>query len=273
MKDTIGIIAGNGKLPLMVADGIRRAGHRVIAVGHIGITSKDIQDFVDGLWWVHIGELGKIIEILKQEQTTGALLAGAVAKTNFFSRTHFFPRVKPDERAIQVLSRLGNRKDDVLLRAIADEVESEGIRVLSPVPFLQESMAPRGCWTERKPNEREVKDISFGWEVSKEIASLDVGQTIVLKDQMVLAIEGLEGTDATIRRGAKLGRGDVMVIKVCKPKQDLRLDLPVIGLSTIRTLVKSRASSLVVEAEKTIVVDKPSVIREANRYHLCLLGM
>lgn len=273
MKDTIGIIAGNGKLPLMVADGIRRAGHRVIAVGHIGITSKDIQDSVDGLWWVHIGELGKIIEILKQEQTTGALLAGAVAKTNFFSRTHFFPRVKPDERAIQVLSRLGNRKDDVLLRAIADEVESEGIRVLSPVPFLQESMAPRGCWTERKPNEREIKDISFGWEVSKEIASLDVGQTIVLKDQMVLAIEGLEGTDATIRRGAKLGRGDVMVIKVCKPKQDLRLDLPVIGLSTIRTLVKSRASSLVVEAEKTIVVDKPSVIREANRYHLCLLGM
>jgi DUF1009 family protein len=273
MKDTIGIIAGNGKLPLMVADGIRRAGHRVIAVGHIGITSKDIQDSVDGLWWVHIGELGKIIEILKQEQTTGALLAGAVAKTNFFSRTHFFPRVKPDERAIQVLSRLGNRKDDVLLRAIADEVESEGIRVLSPVPFLQESMAPRGCWTERKPNEREIKDISFGWEVSKEIASLDVGQTIVLKDQMVLAIEGLEGTDATIRRGAKLGRGDVMVIKVCKPKQDLRLDLPVIGLSTIRTLVKSHASSLVVEAEKTIVVDKPSVIREANRYHLCLLGM
>ena len=273
MKETVGIIAGNGKLPLMVADGIRRAGHRVIAVGHIGITSKDIQDSVDGLWWVHIGELGKIIEILKKEQTIGVLLAGAVAKTNFFSRTHFFPRVKPDERAIRVLSRLPNKKDDVLLRAIAEEVESEGIQVLSPVPFLQENMAPRGCWTERRPSEREIKDISFGWEIAKEIASLDVGQTIVLKDQMVLAIEGLEGTDATIRRGAKLGRGDVMVVKVCKPEQDLRLDLPVIGPSTIRTLRKSRASSLVVEAEKTIVVDKSSVIREADRYHLCLLGM
>jgi DUF1009 family protein len=273
MIETVGIIAGNGKLPLMVADGIRRAGHRAIAVGHIGITSKDIKYFVEDLWWVHIGELGKIIEILKKEQTTGALLVGAVAKTNFFSRTHFFPRVKPDERAIRVLSRLRNKKDDVLLRAIAEEVESEGIRVLSPVSFLQESMAPRGCWTERKPSEREMKDIAFGWEVGKEIANLDVGQTIVLKDQMVLAIEGLEGTDEVIRRGAKLGRGDVMVIKVCKPKQDLRLDLPVIGPSTIRTLVKSGASSLVVEAEKTIVVDKSSVIREADRNHLCLLGM
>ena len=273
MRETVGIIAGNGKLPLILADGIRRAGYRVIAVGHIGITLKDIKNAVDRLGWVHIGELGKIIEFLKKEQATGALLAGAVAKTNFFSRTHFFPRVKPDERALRVLSRLGNKKDDVLLRAVTEEVESEGIQVLSPVPFLQENMAPRGCWTARKPSEREMKDMAFGWEVGKEIASLDVGQTIVLKDQMVLAIEGLEGTDATIRRGGKLGRGDVMVMKVCKPKQDLRLDLPVIGLETIRTLVKSGASSLVVEAEKTIVVDKAAVIREADRNQLCLLGM
>jgi DUF1009 family protein len=273
VKETLGIIAGNGKLPLMLANGIRSAGHRVIAIGHIGITFKDLKDSVDKLWWVHIGELGKVIEILKSEQTSGALLAGAVAKTNFFSRTHFFPRVKPDERAIRVLSRLRNKKDDAILRAIAEELESESIRVLSPALFLGESMAPRGCWTERKLTERESKDIDFGWEVAREIASLDAGQTIVLKDQMVLAIEAMEGTDATIRRGGKLGRGDVMVIKVCKPKQDLRLDLPVIGPSTIRVLVKSGASSLIVEAEKTIVVDMERVIREANRNHLCLLGM
>ncbi len=267
MKQKIGLIAGNGTLPQIVARNIRAAGHQVIAIGHLGETKKSLQNWVDVLKWVHIGELGRIIDFLLEEGVERALLIGGISKENFFSQA------RPDGRAIKVLSRLRDKKDDAILRAIAEEIESEGIRVESPVPFLRESMAQRGCWTERKPTPREEKDLRFGWRIAKRVGSLDVGQTIVVKDQIVLAVEAIEGTDETIRRGAILGRGDVMVIKVCKPKQDLRLDLPVIGPETVRTLQEAGASALAVEAGKTIVVDKDRVIRQANRNGLCLLGM
>jgi DUF1009 family protein len=267
LKRKIGLIAGNGKLPQLVARNIRAAGHRVIAIGHLGETKKGLQNYVDILKWVHIGELGKIIDFLLEEGVDGALLIGGVSKK------HFFSQVRPDARGLKVLSRLRDKKDDVILRAIVEEIEREGIQVESPVPFLQESMARRGCWTERKPTPREEKDLRFGWRIAKRVGSLDVGQTIVVKDQIVLAVEAIEGTDETIRRGGFLGRGDVLVIKVCKPKQDLRLDLPVIGPETVRTLQEAGASALAVEAEKTIVVDKERVICEANRKGLCLVGM
>jgi UDP-2,3-diacylglucosamine hydrolase len=267
MKQKIGLIAGNGKLPQMVARNIRAAGHRVIAIGHLGETKKSLRNCVDILKWVHVGELGKIIDLLLEEGVERALLIGGVPKK------HFFSQVRPDRRAIEVLSRLRDKKDDAILRAIVGEIESEGIRVESPIPFLQESMAERGCWTERKPTPREEKDLRFGWRIAKRVGRLDVGQTIVVKDQIVLAVEAIEGTDETIRRGGFLGRGDVMVIKVCKPNQDLRLDLPVIGPETVRTLQEAGASALLVEAGKTIVVDKERVICEANRKGLCLVGM
>jgi DUF1009 family protein len=139
--------------------------------------------------------------------------------------------------------------------------------------FLRSSMAPKGCWTERKPSAQEERDIEFGWPIAKKVGRLDLGQSIVVKDQMVLAVEGIEGTDATIRRGGKLGRGNVVVIKIVKPRQDLRLDLPVMGLATIGTLKKAGASVMAVDAHKTIVIDRDRVVREANRNNLCLVGI
>jgi DUF1009 family protein len=266
MKRMIGLIAGNGQLPQLVASGIRAAGHRVVAIGHIGETGKELENYVDTLKWVHIGELGKMIHLLLEEGVKRALFVGGVSKR------HFFSKARPDARALKVLTRLRDKKDDAILRAIAEEIESAGIRVESPVPFLQENMAPGGCWTERKLTEREEKDISFGWRIAKSVGRLDVGQSVVVKDQIVLAIEAIEGTDETIRRGGILGRGDVVVVKVCKPKQDLRLDLPVIGPETVETLKEARASVLAVEAGKTIVIEKEKVIREADRSHLCLMG-
>lgn len=267
MKGTIGIIAGNGQLPFLVAAGIRKAGHRVVAIGHFSETRKDLARQVDILHWVHIGELGKIIDFLLKEKAQTALFAGGVAKT------HFFSRARPDARAIQVLSRLHDKKDNALLRAIADEVEREGIRVKSLVPFLKENMASKGCWTKRKPSEREMNDVCFGWKMAKRAGRLDIGQSIVVKDQIVLALEAIEGTDETIRRGGKWGRGDVVVVKVCKPRQDPRLDLPVIGLSTVRTLQQAGASAMAVEAGKTIIIDKEKVISGADRNRLCLMGV
>jgi hypothetical protein len=210
--------------------------------------------------------LGKIIELLRAEGVRRAVFAGGIPKTLFFSDA------KPDERAIRVLIRLKDKKDDNILRAVAQEIETEGIRVISPIPFLKESMAARGCWTARKPTEREEKDLAFGWAMARSIGRLDIGQCLVVKEQMVLAVEAVEGTDETIRRGGKLGRGDVMVIKICKPRQDRRLDLPVIGTGTVKTLKESGASALVVEAGKTIVMHKEDVVREADESGICLMG-
>ncbi len=266
MKGPVGVIAGNGKLPLLLARAIRDAGFRVAVIGHRGATRPGMKSAAHILNWVEIGQLEKILELLKREGVKRALFAGGIPKTVFFSRA------KPDARAIQVLSRLKDKKDDAILRAIAEEVEREGIRVVSPMVFLKDSMAPPGCWTERKPTEREEKDISFGWDMARKVGRLDIGQCIVVKDQMVLAVEAIEGTDKTICRGAKLGKGDVTVIKICKPRQDLRLDLPVIGPQTITALAKSGASALVVEAGKTIVVDREEVIRRADLKGICLIG-
>jgi UDP-2,3-diacylglucosamine hydrolase len=267
MKEIVGLIAGDGKLPLLLASSLRSGSRPVVAIGHRGATETNLKAMVNTLHWVNIGELGKIIDLLKEEGVKKALFAGGIPKTLFFSEA------KPDGRAIQVLSRLKDKKDDAILRAIAQEVESEGIRVVSPIPFLKDAMAPRGCWSGRKPTEREEKDMAFGWRIAKRVGRLDIGQCVVVKEQMVLAVEAIEGTNETIRRGGTLGRGDVMVIKICKPRQDRRLDLPVIGPLTVTTLQEAGASALVVEAGKTIVVDKEEVIHQADQDQICLIGM
>jgi DUF1009 family protein len=267
MKPTIGLVAGNGKLPVLVAKGMQEAGNRVVGIGHVGETQTRLKYHVDTLHWVSIGALGKIIDLLLQEGAQSAIFAGGISKK------HFFSRAKPDLRAIKILGQLPDKKDDAILRAVAKEVESEGIRVKSPIAFLRGSMAPKGCWTERKPTEREERDIEFGWGMAKKVGRLDLGQTLVVKDQMVLAVEAIEGTDEAIRRGGKLGKGDVVVIKVVKPRQDLRLDLPVIGLASIGVLKKAGATALAVDAQKTIIIEREKVVREADKNHLCLIGM
>jgi DUF1009 family protein len=267
MKEAIGLIAGDGDLPLLLAAALRARGHSVVAIGHRGLTRTDLGAAVDTLRWVNIGELGGMIEGLRQGRVRRALFIGGVSKT------HFFSQASPDERALRVLLRLKDKKDDAILRALADELEEEGIRVISPVPFLKTAMAEKGCWTRRKPSEREEKDIAFGWRMAKRIGRLDIGQCIVVKEQMVLAVEAVEGTDEAIRRGGRLGKGDVTVIKVCKPNQDRRLDLPVIGSTTVQTLEEAGATALVVEAGKTIVADKGEAIRLADEKGICLIGM
>jgi DUF1009 family protein len=267
MNPIVGLVAGNGKLPLTLAANIRAAGYRLVTIGHIGETRKDLQRYSDLMEWVHIGELGRIIEILRAERVEKVVFIGGVSKK------HFFSKAKPDARAIQLVLRLTDKKDDAILRAIAQEIESEGMEVISPLIFLEDHMAPQGVLTERSPTEREEKDIQFGWAMAKRLGELDVGQTVVVKDQIVLALEAIEGTDAAIRRGGKLGKGGVVVVKVVKPSQDLRLDLPVIGPTTIHTLNKAQASALAIESGKTIVVEKDRTIQEANQNRLCIVGI
>ncbi len=267
MSQSIGLIAGSGKLPLLLAQNIRAQGHRLIAIAFHEETRKDLKNYVEGIYWVNIGELGKTIDLLLKEKVKKAILIGGVPKT------HFFSKARPDWRALKVLSYLPHRQDDTILRAVAEEIESEGIKVISPLLFLKEYIAPRGVWTNRQPSERERKDLIFGHKIAQKIGRLDLGQTIVVKNEMVLAVEAMEGTDEAIRRGAKLGRGDVMVIKMAKPHQDMRLDLPVVGLTTIKTLIKAGATAMAVQAGKTIVMEMNKVIRQANENNLCLMGI
>ncbi len=267
MRRAVGLIAGNGELPLLLASQLRTRGYRVAAIAHRGLSREDLENRADSFHWVNVGELGKIIAILKEEGAKRAVFIGGVPKTYFFSQA------RPDERALRVLLRLKDKKDDAILRAIAEEMEGEGIRVVSPAPYMKEALAEAGCWTLRKPTGREEKDLAFGWKMAKRIGRLDIGQCIVVKEQMVLAVEAVEGTDETIQRGGRLGKGDVMVIKVCKPGQDRRLDLPVIGPTTLQILEEAGATTLAVEARKTIVVDKREVIERANQKGICLIGM
>jgi DUF1009 family protein len=270
MKEAIGLIAGDGSLPLLLAARIRERGHGVVAAAHRGLTPGELGSAVDRLHWVSIGQLGQIIDFLKKERVRRAVFIGGVSKKHFFSQGS---QIQLDDRALRVLALLKDRRDDAILRAIAGEMENEGIRVISPAVFLKREMAEKGCWTRRKPSEREEKDVLFGWNLAKKIGRMDIGQCVVVKEQMVLAVEAIEGTDETIRRGGRLGKGDVTVVKVCKPTQDRRLDLPVIGLTTLQILEEAGASCLVVEAGKTIVADKEELIRRADGKDICLIGI
>jgi DUF1009 family protein len=212
----IGLIAGNGTFPIAFARAAAQKGLQVIAVAHEGETKPELADLVDSIFWVKVGQLGKIISIFKEQGVVDVLMAGGIKKTRFFSNT------MPDMRGMALLAKMVNKKDDSLLRAVADELESEGITVRESTLYLDSIVAQQGPLTKRKPTKAERKDIEFGWQMAKEIGRLDIGQTVVVKDQAILAVEAIEGTDEAIRRGGRLCGKGAIVVKVCKPNQDLR---------------------------------------------------
>lgn len=267
MTRKIGLISGSGKFPLMFAEAARREGFEVIAVAHEGETSPDLETSVDKIFWVKLGQLGKLIDILKRENVTEAVMAGGINKKNIYGR------IRPDMKALSVWSKLKSRLDDGILRAVASILEDEGIVIRESTLFLQSLMAPKGVLTKRKPRGTEEKDIEFGWKVAKEIGRLDIGQCVVVKDLVVLAVEAIEGTDETIRRGGYLGKAGAVVIKIIKPQQDLRFDLPAVGLKTIRTMAEVDASCLALEAEKVILFEKEQMLLEADRNKIAIVAL
>jgi DUF1009 family protein/predicted dehydrogenase len=253
----IGLIAGSGQFPLLFAHAAHEAGVKVVAVGFEGETDPALAKVVAEFHCLRLGQLSRLIRTLKAAGVTQAAMAGAINKARLY-------HIRPDWRAFKFMHRLRNRKDDSLLRAFADELESEGIRIEPSTLFLPSLLAPSGVLTRRKPNYREQRDIEFGWQLTKDFGVLDIGQCLLVKDQAVLAVEGIDGTDATILRGGRLcGRGAV-VIKVSKPIQDLRFDVPAVGLNTILTMKRANARVLVVEAGRTLMFDRDRMIDTAN---------
>ena len=263
----LGLVAGGGQFPLLCARAARRQGRSIVAVAHKGETDPLLSEEVDQIEWVYLGQLGRLIETLKKAGASEAIFAGSITKTRIFKD------VRPDLRAINLWRRLGNRLDDGILRSIAAELEQEGIQVLPSTILLKRLLVPSGVLTRCKPSEGQWEDIRFGWELAREIGRLDIGQCLVVKDRAVLAIEAIEGTDQTIRRGGQLGGPGAVVIKVCKPGQDTRFDLPSVGVETIEQMVQVKASVLAVEAGRTLFFDRDSTIDMANRSSIAVVGV
>ncbi|MDJ0867204.1 MAG: UDP-2,3-diacylglucosamine diphosphatase LpxI [Myxococcota bacterium] len=268
--DTLGLIAGQGRLPLEVARAARRAGRRVVAVGFRGFACEALADEVDALEWVHVGELGRLLDALRALEVGEAALVGGVAKRQMFESGGL---LRIDARARELLAQLTERGDDAILRAVGTALEAEGIALRPQTELAPGLLAPEGPLGAVAPTPEQADDVRFGWSVAKAIGELDVGQTVVVRGRTVLAVEAIEGTDAAIRRGAELGGPGVCVVKVFKPRQDARFDLPTIGAATADVLRAAGAALLAVEAGRSFVLDRETLVREADRSGICLLGV
>jgi DUF1009 family protein len=263
----IGLIAGNGRFPKLFAENARRLGYRVSAVALTGETEAALEQCVDRIHWISLGQLGKLIKAFKRDGVGQAVMVGGVKKT------HLFANVRPDFRALALMRRLTVRKDDMILRAIAAELEDEGIRIRESTFGLEGLLVEEGMLARRSPTQTEWRDIRFGWEVAQAIGKLDIGQCVVVKDRVVVAVEAVEGTDQAIRRGGALAKGGAVVVKRFKPQQDLRFDLPTVGTGTIEVMVESGASVLAVEAGRALFLDRAEAIAMADKAGIAVVGI
>lgn len=265
--ERIGLIAGNGRFPLVFAERARAQGVRVATVAHRGETDPAIEGLVDGVTWIDTGQIGAMIAALVAAGVTRAVMAGGITKPRLFE--HF----KPDERALALLARVGTIGDDGLLRALAEELEGEGVTVVESTLYLGDLVPTPGVLTARAPTDAEWADVRQGFHVARAIGRFDIGQSVVIRQGTVVAVEGVEGTDATIRRAGELVRGDFVVVKVCKPTQDMRFDLPAVGERTAHTLHEAGGRVLALEAGRTIMLDREALLAAADAFGLSIVAV
>jgi len=263
----IGLISGMGELPKAIALDAKARGYRVVAVALEPLADRGLADLVDEIRWINVGKLGAIIKYLKGAGITKAVMAGKVPKSLIYEG-----KIIPDVKAIKLLFSLKDRRDDSILLAITGELEKEGISLLNTTDFCAGLLAPRGIITKKGPSVGELKDIAFGWRIAKEMGRLDIGQTVVVKNKAVMAVEAIEGTDEAIRRGGRLAGPGAVVVKVAKPEQDMRFDVPGAGPDTLRTMIEVGASVLAVEAEKTLLLQRELFLKEADEAGISVAG-
>ena len=262
-----GLIAGNGRFTLLVAEGARRAGASLAVVAIREEADPEIEQLADIVQWVGIGQLGKMISFFKSEGVSKAMMAGQVKHVQIFSGA------LPDLRMIKMLWSLPQRNTDALIGGVADEMSREGIELIDSTFFIQDQLAPEGVLTKRKPNETELGNIGYGLKIATEIARLDLGQTIVVRAKACVAVEAMEGTDAVIRRAGELANGKLTVVKVAKPDQDMRFDVPVVGVPTIRTMIDAGATCLCLTPGKTLIFDRDETVKLANEHKIVIVGV
>src|SRR5215207_3919351 len=265
-----GLIAGNGKFPFLVVEGARRAGVRLAVAAIREETDPEIERAAaaaDGrVVWVGIGQLGRMIRFFKREGVEKAIMAGQVKHVQIFSGA------LPDVRMLRMLLSLPRRNTDALIGGVAAELAREGIELIDSTYFLKDQLPAEGVLTRRSPSAAERADVEYGLEVAREIARLDLGQTIVVRARACVAVEAMEGTDETVRRAGRLARGRLTVVKVAKPNQDMRFDVPVVGLPTVETMVEAGAACLCLTAGKTLIFDREEMLRLAERHRIAVVA-
>lgn len=266
MPESIGLIAGNGVFPLLFARAARAQGLEVHAVGFLGEADPGLEGEVASFEWIKVGQVHGMVRALVEKGVSKAVMAGGIGRVR--SLTSFWP----DLGAWRILARLRSRRDDELLRAVADYVQSLGLTIVSPTDYVKEVLAPDGLLAGPKLTESQARDVELGKEVGFHLGQADVGQTVVVKEGVVLAVEAVEGTDECIRRGGRCGGPGAVVVKRLKPGQDLRFDRPAIGPVTLEVMREAGASVLAVEARHTVLLDAPALVKWAERLKISVTG-
>ena len=267
LPSPIGLIAGGGQFPLLFAEAARARGRRVVAVAHVNETLPELEQQADVTCWVKLGQLGRIIKYFRQEGVGETVFAGTITKTRIFHD------VLPDFKGLTLWNKIDIRLDDAILRAVAQTLEEEGIRVIASTCYLDHLFFPQGLLSRKKPSTAQMEDIRFGWSIARAVGRLDIGQCVVVRDRSVLAVEAIEGTDAAIRRGGELAGSGAVVVKLKKPDQDFRFDLPATGEKTIATLAAVKGAVLAVEAGQSLLFDRTAMVRAADRAGIVVIGL
>lgn len=268
VKRRLGLIAGKGDLPRAIAEDAHMRGYEIFAVGLEPLAEKSLASAVDEIKWINVGKLGKIISFLKKSEINEAVLAGKVPKSLLYKGN-----ISPDLKALKLLFSLKDKSDDSILLAFTEELKKEGITLLKTTAFTSSLLTPEGILTKKGPTENEWKDISFGWKMAKEIGRLDIGQTVIVKGQAIMAIEAIEGTDEAIKRGGSLAGTGAVVVKVSKPQQDMRFDVPVVGKDTLKAMVDVQARVLAIETGKSIILRREELVRAAEKAGITIVGV
>ena len=262
-----GLIAGDGSLPVRMAQYAKENGFEVVCISLANDNVKELKKYCSKVYSCHPGEINKIEKILKDEEIKQATFLGKVHK-RVLLQLHKF-----DKKAIELLKSMQRLNDDEVMLLIVREFENLGITVLDQTIFIKNLMIPSGVLGKHKPTEAQMDDVNYGFWLAKEMGGVDVGQSVVIKDKMIMAVEAIEGTDVCIRRGSKLAKKGAAVIKVAKPKQDKRFDIPAVGMRTLRTMKKYKANLLAVEANETIIVDQEKVVQFADKNNIVIMAV
>lgn len=254
-----GLIAGNGRFPFLVLEAARSQGIEMAVIALREEASPELETIAKRLYWVSLGELSRTLDLLHQEGVTRAVMAGQVKHTKLFSS------IRPDWKLAKLIFSLPRKNTDSLIGAVARVLEDEGIQLVDSTTFLKPLLPDAGVLTRRSPDSRESSDIAYGREIARHVAGLDLGQTVVISDRACVAVEAMEGTDETIERAARLAAGKpLVVVKVAKPRQDMRFDVPVVGLRTVEIMKRSHATALAIDACRTLLFDRSRLIEAAD---------
>ncbi|MCK4657884.1 MAG: UDP-2,3-diacylglucosamine diphosphatase LpxI [Phycisphaerae bacterium] len=269
----LGLIAGGGEFPFMVIRGARQAGCRVVVLGIRGLADPALRDEADVFKWTGLARLGGWVRTLRRQKVTRCIMAGAVHKTAMYGRFRLL-RILPDIASLKLwFFTVPDKRTDTVLGCIGDYMASKGITLENSVQYCQDDLAPEGVLTHLQPTAAQLRDIEFGWPIAKEMGRLDIGQSIAVKEQEVVAVEAIEGTDRMIERAGQLcAHGGWVHIKVAKPGQDMRFDVPTIGPATLENLHRNAAKVLVVEAGKTLTIQRDKMLAAARKYGIVVIG-